>query len=315
MLDIELNDIINILGQPTRKAGHQYYFRCPACKNRGGDKSGDNLLFNSNKGLLKCFACDDGAREVLRLINQNKNRGKTTDTNHQVVSQRIGESQSQYFFVKNADNLIKYWEESINELLQYRDYCKELYLRHSIESDIACDLGVGLDLNPNFPNLGPSIGPCFIFPMIMPRYGTITGFELRQIGDKKLIRRSPAIPNGLCKVWGLDRFIDDVKHAIVVEGFKDACNLYSLLKRGGKKLYEWFIYTCPHGVGSLPQCISDIDWLQFNGCYLILDNDQAGDSATDKIIQNYPFFKDKRNLLKGYKDITDYKSFYTGDVS
>lgn len=306
-LDITIEDLKRVLGTPTKVNRHQYYFRCPECARFGNDKSGDNLLFNDQKGVLKCFACDNGAKEVLRLINNNKVKNTSVMYSNNYTNEAIDYNKSVYFYHRNANNLLNYWAQVIEELQQNEVYYKKLYAKHGIEKDAAQDLGIGLDFEPNFPNLG-KMEPCFIFPMIMPRYENfITGFELRQIEGNKVIRRSPSIPTSLCKVWGLDRCTDDTKYAVIVEGFKDACNLYSLFKNSSKKLYEWFIYTCPHGVGSLLQCMHDIDWSQFSGCYLILDNDEAGDNATNKIINDYPFFKDKRNLLKGFKDITDYK--------
>lgn len=301
-LNITIEDLKKVLGAPTKASRHQYYFRCPECAKFGNDKSGDNLLFNDQKGVLKCFACDNGAKEVLRLINKTKSTNVVNTYTTTYVKK-----ESEYFYEHNIDNLFTYWEEAIEELQQNEVYYKKLYAKHGIEKDVAQDLGIGLDFEPNFPNLG-KIEPCFVFPMIMPRYGNmLTGFELRQTEGNKVIRRSPSIPTSLCKVWGLDRCTGDTKYAVIVEGFKDACNLYSLFKNSDKKLYEWFIYTCPHGVGSLYQCIHDVFWSQFSGCYLILDNDEAGDNATNKIITDYPLFKDKRNLLKGFKDITDYK--------
>lgn len=300
-LNITIEDLRRVLGEPTKVNRHQYYFRCPECARHGGDKSGDNLLFNSNRGFLKCFACDDGAKEVLRLINNSKDRSNTY-TNTQTTYK-----ESDYFFTANINNLFTYWEGVIDELQQNKIYYKKLTNKHYIEKDVAQDLGIGLDLEPNFPNLG-KMEACFVFPMIMPKYNNlITGFELRQVEGNKVIRRSPSIPTSLCKVWGIDRCINDKKHAVIVEGFKDACNLYSLFKNSNKKLYEWFIYTCPHGVGSLLQCMDDVNWSQFRNCYLILDNDEAGDDMTNKIIHNYSFFKDKRSLLQGFKDISDYK--------
>lgn len=302
-LDITINDLKRVLGEPTRVNRHQYYFRCPECAKHGADRSGDNLLFNSDKGLLKCFACDDGAKEALKLINQSKDVSASSS----YIVGNVEHKEPNYFYQNNINNLFDYWEQAIQELQSNKIYYKKLTNKHYIEKDVAQDLGIGLDLEPNFPNLS-KMEPCFVFPMIMPKYGNlITGFELRQIEGEKVIRRSPSIPTSLCKVWGLDRCIKDKKHAVIVEGFKDACNLYSLFKNSNKKLWEWFIYTCPHGVGSLLGCMEDIDWSQFNGCYLILDNDEAGDGMTEKVLQRYPFFKDKRNLLKGFKDISDYK--------
>ena len=48
-------EVISILGNNYKIQNEELVWRCPACPN--GDKSGDNLKFNRNKHVLKCFAC------------------------------------------------------------------------------------------------------------------------------------------------------------------------------------------------------------------------------------------------------------------
>ena len=48
-LDIDYNELVSVLGEPSRNAGSQHYFQCPACAAGGGDTSRDNLLFNSRR--------------------------------------------------------------------------------------------------------------------------------------------------------------------------------------------------------------------------------------------------------------------------
>lgn len=289
MLDIELSDIVNVLGTPTKKSGHQYYFQCPACKSRGEDSSRDNLLFNDNKKVLKCFACDEGAKEVLRLINQNKPRN--------IKPSYRGSEQTKVrpkWYELNKDNLLEYLFESIEEL----DPIAKNYLNNRCISIRTAELcGVGSDNNPNMVSIGHSI----TFPMFSLNHDEqLVGFELRQLGDKKIIKHTLDSPTCLCLVYGSLRLAENL---IITEGFIDA---YSLLELLQDKAENYLIVTGSHGCKSILPSLSDIDFSNYINCYLILDNDEAGEEATRSIISEYPFFKDKRSLLRGCKDINEY---------
>ena len=47
---------------------------------------------------------------------------------------------------------------------------------------------------------------------------------------------------------------------------------------------------------------------KFEQIKLIMDNDTAGDKATEEVVKNYPMVKDERAFLKqsGIKDINDF---------
>lgn len=287
MLDVELKDIINILGQPTKKSGHQYYFQCPVCKSRGEDSSKDNLLFHDTKKILKCFACDEGSKEVLRLINLHKERKP-----HNTVS--IRDIKPKWYEV-NKDNLLQYLFESSSEL----NSIATSYLHNRcIESDVIDWCGIGYDNQPNMVSIGPSI----TLPMFSVNHDEqLVGFELRQLGEKKIIKHTLDSPTCLCAVYGKI----NAKNLIITEGFIDAYSLLELLKKR-KDVDEYRIATGSHGCKSILPSLLGVNLDVYENCYLILDNDKAGDEATQSILQDYPFFKDKRSLLKGCKDINEY---------
>ena len=73
-IDFELNpiteqEVINILGSNYKAQGQELVWKCPACP--GGDKHGDNLKFNRQKQVLKCFACDF-AEEITGIIARRR---------------------------------------------------------------------------------------------------------------------------------------------------------------------------------------------------------------------------------------------------
>lgn len=287
MLDIKLEELINVLGTPKRSVGHQHYFRCPSCASVGGDSSGDNLLFNSKKGVLKCFACSNGAKEVLNLIN--KKRGPQ---DYKKIQKNPIIRDSKNWWELNLDNLIKYQIAVISEMKPYVfDWLKR---KHGITKEAIDACGIGFDNKPSMVNLQSSV----CFPMYSLNHNLkLVGFELREMGLEKRIRHTPDSPSCICGVYG--RINAD--YLIICEGFKDAYNLYSMLKDK-----DFLICTPAHGCKDILNNLEDLDLSKFKKCYLLLDNDKAGDEATKEILDKYPFFIDKRSLLKGYKDVSEY---------
>lgn len=294
MLDVTLDELINILGKPTRQTGHQYYFQCPACAQSGGDTHCDNLLFNERKGVLKCFACDDGAKEALKLINKNRHvRG---------IHYKVQEPQKQIkkqWWVENQYNLYQYMCEANLEMPNYIK--KWLWERYGIDEQTIDECCIGFDNKPNMVAMEASV----VFPMFsLKRESLLVGFELREASPNKVIRHTLDAPSGLCVVWGKS----SAEYLIICEGFKDAyCMKQLLFTLVEERIANNFLICTPaHGCRDIIKNITDAPLAQFAGCYLMLDNDEAGDKVTKEVLKEYPFFKDKRYMLHGYKDVCDY---------
>ena len=292
LCDVTLEDVIAELGKPTRQSGHQYYFQCPDCASAGRDNSRDNLLFNDAKGLLKCFACDTGAKSALRAINHRKGY-KKDETRVYAHSSAQSVNVLPRWFEINRDNLINYLFQSIDELglsaFRYLD-------GRGLTKQTIDDCGIGYDDNPSMVKMGPSV----TFPMFSLNHNMeLVGFELRQIEGGKNIKHTLDSPSCICAVYGKY----NAPNIIICEGFIDAYSLTQLL---GNKKDDFLICTGAHGVKSILPNIGGLDLSYFENCYLLLDNDDAGNTSTRQIIDNYPIFKDKRNLIKGCKDINEY---------
>lgn len=291
MLDISLEELKSVLGEPTSAKGHQYFFRCPSCTASGGDRHGDNLLYNSKKNVLKCFACDEGAVQVLQMINQYRLQ------NNVRVVREIEEPavETKQWWESNQDNLLLYLEQTTDEL---KPYVKEWLLeKHCITSRVIEECGIGYDSSPSMLRMGTSV----TFPMWSVKHNTLVGFELRQVCAEKIIKHTPQAPSCLCCVhrwpWA--------KRLIICEGFKDA---YNLLEMVWSQKDEINIYTPANGVGDIFHNIQTLQLGDFDKFYLLLDNDSAGDKATQKIIDKYPFFVDMRGILGGCKDVSEYRA-------
>lgn len=286
MLDVTLEQLIGVLGQPTKRVGHQYYFRCPACAQGGGDSSGDNLLFNDRKQLLKCFACEDGAQYVLRMINRQMPH--TTPIHKQPIYNKV------LWWQINNENLWQYWAESSDEMT---DDVRQWLNNCGITNDTIAEWMIGYDADPSIVK----IGPCVCFPMISVNHNKqLVGFELRQVGKQKIIRHTYDSPKCLCLIWG------NVKSSklVICEGFKDAYSFLQIVKLKQKD-DDFTILTPSHGVNAIIDCLSDINFTQYKRCFLLLDNDAAGTAVTNEIIDKYVFFEDARHLLGQYKDVNE----------
>lgn len=289
MLDVTLNELISVLGNPTRTTGHQYYFRCPACSSMGGDTSGDNLLFNDKKGVLKCFACDDGAKEVLRMINSKRHDNGYTPTAN------MPRKQYTPWWQKNIDNLWQYWVEASNEMTaearQWLHNC-------GILDETIDEWMIGFDSDPNIVH----IGPCVCFPMISLNHDNqLVGFELRQVSDKKVIRHTYDAPSCLCCIADNNK----ARCLVICEGFKDAYCFMQFLKL--KKILQQFtILTPAHGVSDIYHNLDVVNFTRYDYCYLLLDRDEAGDRETKKIMKQYHFFIDRRDMLGECEDVAEW---------
>ena len=286
MLDVTLEQLTYVLGEPSRHVGHQYYFRCPACAQHGGDTSCDNLLFNERKGLLKCFACDDGARYTLDLINKKAKHIKPTQRSSGIVSK--------LWWQENKNNLWQYWIEAHEEMTEdVRQWLNE----QGVTNKTIQEWMIGFDGNPSIVK----VGPCVCFPMISLYHDLqLVGFELRQVGDNKIIRHTYDSPKCLCVI----NSHTIATKLVICEGFKDAYSFMQIIDIRGQK-EQFTILTPSHGVGSIIDCLGCIDFARYNQYFLLLDNDDAGDKVTEQIIKKYNLFKDSRKILKQYNDVNE----------
>lgn len=278
MLNITVDQLIAVCGSPTRISGSQYYFRCPVCSAGGGDRHGDNLLFNENKGLLKCYACG-GERHVLKMINdrfENYNIPIRTRSTLKVK-----------WYELNRENIATYYCMSMMEEKPY-DLIQQ-YFKWSKQQLDETDY-VGYDANPAqlFPSLTE---PSLIFPVIN-RESDIVGIEARAIKQKK-IRHTKDLPNCLSFIKrGYDKLV-------ICEGFKDAFTFNLLYPN-----IEREIATPSNGVGTIMQALQSINISEYEEITLVLDNDEAGSINTKKVIETFGNkFKDGRKILRGKKDI------------
>ena len=291
-LDITVEEIREVLGDETKSKYGTYYFRCPDCAKYGRDTKGDNLVFNSSNGKLRCFGCGEGQTTVLKMINESRQK---------LREQREAEAKKPLWYEVNREELLQYQIEAEQELLEAEPVVDWLYEKHGINEQSIRDCGIGLDADKN----------AICFPIYSLQHEQmLVGFEYRLIGDKKQIWRTDQVPACLAGIWGRE----NASHVIICEGYKDAYCLKQMLELQNKA-NDYLILTPANGVADIIYHLPHIDFSKYKTCYLLLDNDAAGDEATSNIIEEYPFFIDKRGFLKknNIEDVADYWRFKYGN--
>lgn len=295
-LDIDINELREVLGRETKSKYGTYYFRCPECASRGKDTKGDNLIFNSSNGKLRCFGCGTGQYEVLKKINELRQKNGHWQQSKEERKEKTV-AKRQLWYELNKSELFQYMIEANEELLEAKPVVDWLYKKHYINKQSIIDCGIGLDADKN--------AVCFpIFSTVHEQ--VLVGFEYRLIGDKKQIWRTKDTPACLAHIWGKT----SAPNLIINEGFKDAYCLKQMLDLQDKAK-DYYILSPANGCTDIINHLSSIDFSKYKTCYLLLDNDEAGDKATNEILNEYSFFIDKRNFLKrnNLNDVAEYWRF------
>lgn len=293
-LDIDISELRTVLGYETRSKYGTYYFRCPECASRGKDTKGDNLVFNSSNGKLRCFGCGEGQTTVLRMINEHRQKTGYWDKPHKDGKVIEKEEPKQTWYELNKEALFQYMVEANEELLEAEPVIEWLEKKHGINKQSIIDCCIGMDEDKN----------AVCFPIFSTSHEQdLVGFEYRLIGDTKKIWRTKQAPSCLACIWGAV----NAKNIIICEGYKDAYCLKQMLELQNKA-GDYRILTPAHGCEDILNHIQDVDFSKYKTCYLLLDNDEAGDKATAEILEQYNFFIDKRGFLKknNIDDVADY---------
>lgn len=284
------SDIENILGVKMKKIGHDYVCQCPVCQDSGCD----NLHFKEGE-YLKCFSCaeNEGASYVYKLFFQGKKR-EFMGNNMNEKPRKCVRSQSWY---QNQEKYVEYMAMCNDFLLNNQNLLDELYEVRGLTKKTIGLVGMGFDDEKKL----------YVIPIFsLLNDGMITDFELRQYGkafgkNKKVFRKGGG-EKTVAKIYGLD----NAKKMLITEGFLDGYMLTQFMLE--KKQDDFLVCSCSHGANSLVDVIGQVDFSMHSEIKLILDNDEAGDKATDTLIDKYRFLQEGRGVLKrsGCKDINDW---------
>ena len=310
-MELTLNDIQEYLGQIGRKQGSEVSFSCPLCNALGRDRHGDNLKFNTTKNVLYCFCDDTHSGQILSEIMKKKHEAKRMENKEIPAYIKNQEKYLYYMELCNSallGTLTKDWINAVNEQDMFEDNEYNFYLdlintdkpqkartylkeQRGINTSTISKTGLGFDFYARK----------WVIP-IFDMSSTLVGFEYRLADFKnKKIWREKGTPSCLARVYGTG------KKAIIHEGFMDSfCTVQMLEEKG--TLNNYSIFTTSSGVASVLKIIPELQFNKYENIYLLLDCDNAGDKATQEVIEKYPFIIDIRKMLKdsNCKDVNQY---------
>ena len=318
---ITLEEVVSILGQPLRKRGDNYEWKCPACPN--GDKSRDNLKFSETKHIIKCFACDFG-QEVTAIIARRrfeKAQGNEDDTPKSYEFERKAPTISdvpeppKVKEIPQNELSVYYWSCHV-ALMQRRDILKKMWEKHTILPRTATECMIGYDPKKDmlvFPSTAIGADPTQARMIECEDNGA----EYREYEGEKKVRRISGYEPRICRVW--NDFGGFTMCGILCEGYKDAYNLYQLLKMiDPERLSYTAIFTVQNGTNSINTngCLQKVNWKRFDEMGILMDNDTAGDHATEVAQDLFPKFVDLRpKYLNGLNDVQKvFKENYADQV-
>lgn len=289
MTDLTLDLIIEHLGQPIRKKGYEYEWQCPICRDTGKD----NLKFNSQKGILYCFANDSHARSILSSIMKAHKDLSSADKqkrlNHSI---EVNKPEENKITPEMQEKFLQYMLACNTELLSDSKVLEFLRKKRGITKETVINTGMGID----------KVRRRWAIPTF--RYGTseIIGFEYRPPDlSKKGLCRAKGTPTGLAEI---NCYTPQTEILVIVEGYFDGYALLQYLTETNQAA-QYHIVTPSNGVQGLLKQMKVIDFNKYKHFELCIDNDETSRPIAHKIIEQYLMFHNVE-LRCGCKDFNEH---------
>ena len=308
MIQLTLNDITDHLGQPRTKIGGELLWQCPICM----DKSADNLHYNPNKNILWCFANEEHSKIILSEIMKKKHEEKKMSNVEIPKYVKCQEEYLMYQILCNdalLGNLQKGMLDYLNDLGIFEDKEYDFYLnlinsdkpqkareylkeQRGINTSTIEQTGLGFDFYARK----------WVIP-IFDMSCNLVGFRYRgALFSEKKVWTEKGTPKTLARFYGADT----AKICYCVEGEWDSLIMVQWLLENNQK--DFMVVSPSNGASSLLSVMPQLQLNKFEQIKLIMDNDSAGDKATEEVLKAYPMVVDGRGFLKqsGINDINDY---------
>lgn len=299
---IQEEEVVAILGTDYKVQGNELVWRCPACPN--GDKSGDNLKFNRVEHILHCFACDF-ATDICEIISRRryeKINGANSSASYAFERKEQLEPIEKIEKKKaiKPENLDDYYHDCHLKLISNKQLLRALYERHTIMPKTVEMCMIGYDNKKDnlvFPSRAVGKDPTDILQI------ENNGAEYREYKGEKRFTRIAGYEPKICVIYS-SAF---VMRGIICEGYKDGYNLVQLLKLTAPELLSHTaIFTVQNGSNSInaDNCLQKVNWNRFETIGVLMDNDEAGDKATNIALELFPRMRDLREeYLLGENDV------------
>ena len=306
-MEITLDDLVQELGS-YKKNGQHYYFQCKYCL----DEHKDNMIYTPSKGLLKCFAVDNHASILLSEIMKKKHEAMRMENKEIPAYIKNQEKYLYYMELCNSallGTLTKDWIDAVNEQDMFEDNEYKFYLdlintdkpqkaraylkeQRGINTSSIEQTGLGFDFKARK----------WVIP-IFDMSCNLVGFRYRgALFSEKKVWTEKGTPKTLARFYGADT----AKTCYCAEGEFDAIILVQWLLENNQK--DFMVVSPSNGASSLLSVMPQLQLNKFEQIKLIMDNDTAGDKATEEVLKSYPMVVDGRGFLKqsGINDINDF---------
>lgn len=311
-MELTLNDIQEYLGQTGRKEGDEIVFQCGVCALSGQDKSKNNLKWNTKKNVLYCFKDSEHSRILLSEIMKKKHEAKRMENKEIPAYIKNQEKYLYYMELCNSallGTLTKDWIDAVNEQDMFEDNEYNFYLnlintdkpqkaraylkeQRGINTSTIQQTGLGFDFKARK----------WVIP-IFDISCNLVGFRYRgALFSEKKVWTEKGTPKTLARFYGSDT----AKTCYIGEGEWDCIVLVQWLLENNQK--DFMVVSPSNGASSLLSVIPQLQLNKFEQIKLIMDNDAAGNKATEEVLKKYPMVIDGRGFLKqsGIKDINDF---------
>ena len=311
-MELTLNDIQEYLGQTGKKEGDEVVFQCGVCALSGQDKSRNNLKWNTKKNVLYCFKDSEHSKIIMSEIMKKKHEEKKMSN---VEIPKYVKCQEQYInyqmfcndmllgkcdkdlldFLDSVDMFEQgeydFYLDLINsdKPQKAREYLKQ---QRGINTSTIEQTGLGFDF--------------YARKWVIPIYDmscNLVGFRYRgALFSEKKVWTEKGTPKTLTRFYGADT----AKTCYCVEGEWDSLIMVQWLLENNQK--DFMVVSPSNGASSLLSVMPQLQLNKFEQIKLIMDNDSAGDKATEEVLKTYPMVVDGRGFLKqsGINDINDF---------
>ena len=311
-MELTLNDIQEYLGQTGKKEGDEVVFQCGVCALSGQDKSKNNLKWNTKKNVLYCFKDSEHSKIIMSEIMKKKHEAKRMENKEIPAYIKNQEKYLYYMELCNSallGTLTKDWIDAVNEQDMFEDNEYNFYLdliktdkpqkaraylkeQRGINTSTIEQTGLGFDFKARK----------WVIP-IFDMSCNLVGFRYRgALFSEKKVWTEKGTPKTLARFYGADT----AKTCYIGEGEWDCIVLVQWLLENNQK--DFMVVSPSNGASSLLSVMPQLQLNKFEQIKLIMDNDTAGDKATEEVLKSYPMVIDGRGFLKqsGINDINDF---------
>lgn len=248
---------------------------CPKCRAKGEDTSGDNLTIYRNKNgeeSAHCWACGYTipSSEYLASVGSHKKRGHSKPIEQPEPEFCVSMST---FTDKDHADLKSITTFAAKGLRGIRDETyKKFGIRHELATeDLPNGIKAGQPCKQYYPNT---------------KEGKLTGYKVRVLPKETFFALGEN--SGNCELFGQNIFKDSSsRFCVIVGGEVDTASAYQMLQdanvaKGGDFPEIPVVSPTLGETGSGRQVASQYAWFdRFEKIYLCMDNDEAGEKATE----------------------------------